>query len=205
MSQRTSGLYALLAHPSVYAAFQRLLVRTDARRVLVDRYIRPAPGMRVLDFGCGPAKVRPYLANVSYTSIDVEQRYIDAASRRYGGDTFIRGDVSAMRALPAGQYDLVIGIAVLHHLSDEDAHTFFAEARRVLRNGGRLVTYDCLRKLAQHPVARMLINMDRGRYVRSEDEYRALAEGFEHVATYLHMDMLRLPYDTVAIVCAKGG
>ena len=101
-------------------------------------------------------------------------------------------------------FDLVLGTGVLHHLDDIQARGFFSLAERMLRTGGRCLTLEpCLVK-GQHYVARMLIRLDRGRNVRTAQEYAALASAsFSDVSQTLRHDLLRVPYTHLIMECRK--
>ena len=50
-----TGLHRVLNQAGVYAAVQSLLLRRGARMRYVREFVRPFPGCRILDIGCGPA------------------------------------------------------------------------------------------------------------------------------------------------------
>ncbi|HEX2122402.1 MAG TPA: class I SAM-dependent methyltransferase, partial [Thermoanaerobaculia bacterium] len=61
MGHRTRGLYRLLEVPALYESVQRLLGADAARKRFVARFLRPLPGARILDIGCGPGPLLEYL------------------------------------------------------------------------------------------------------------------------------------------------
>lgn len=201
--QRQAGLYALLRRSRIYQALQSLLRAGHNRTLLVRRWIRPRPGDRVVDIGCGPETMLPYLQDVIYTGVDIEGLYIDSANARYGDRaTFIHADIDSVCDKIESGADIVLAIAVLHHLDDHQARQLFRTARTLLKPGGRLVTFDCVLTSPQHPIARLLIRMDRGRYVRTAESYLALAgEFFSSVECETRHDLLRVPYDHFIMVC----
>jgi SAM-dependent methyltransferase len=195
----------LLSNSSVYRAFQARLRNENSVSRLRDEFLKIMPGQWVLDIGCGPAEILAHLPNnINYHGFDAEQNYIEAARARYGD----RGSFAVRAVTPdavndIGTFDVVISLAVLHHLTDAEADTLFASAARVLRPGGRVVTLDCTYVKGQNPIARLLAALDRGKYVRSPDGYLALARRhFEQAnATVLH-DLIAVPY-THCIVEAR--
>jgi hypothetical protein len=49
----------------------------------------------------------------------------------------------------------------------------------------------------------MKISLDRGRYVRTKEEYLALASQiFKNIKAYLHHGLLRIPYTIIIMECA---
>ena len=53
MSQVTSGVRRILAVPGIYDLFINLVGAADARVRWAREYLRPFPGARILDIGCG--------------------------------------------------------------------------------------------------------------------------------------------------------
>jgi SAM-dependent methyltransferase len=97
---------------------------TAAVEAMVPRIARP--GGVALDFGCGS---RPYASLFQ----DAGMTYVGADFS--GGDVTI--DAAGHIGAPDASCDLVLSFQVLEHV--RDLTTYFAEARRVLRPGGRLL------------------------------------------------------------------
>lgn len=179
MAQVTSGVRAVLSHPVVYEAFQRIMGAKRGREWIVRDLIRPFPGMRVLDLGCGPAEILSSLhADVAYTGYDMSAEYIAAAKAKFSDrGTFHCRLLEHAEVATLERFDLVMGIGVLHHLDDDTARQFMTLAKAALKPGGRMLTLDACYAPKQHPIARFIISKDRGQHVRDEAGYRALAEG----------------------------
>ena len=91
---------------------------------------------RLLDVASGPGYVAAAAATLgaSAVGVDFSSEMVALASRRYPGLEFVEGDAEAL-AFPDASFDLVaINFGVLH-LARPD--TALAEARRVLKPGGR--------------------------------------------------------------------
>jgi SAM-dependent methyltransferase len=206
MGQIDRGMYSILKRPAWFDAIQRLFVAADARRILVDEYIRPKPGDRILDIGCGTGAMLPYLEGARYTGLDPEPAYIAAARAQHEGrGTFIEAGVRDMPENLAGSFDIVIAIGVLHHLGDAEAGTLFVAGHKALKPGGRLVTSDPVLRSPQRLVARLVIRLDRGRSTRSQQGYVGLAKStFERVRTELRSGLLRIPSDHCIVMCEKA-
>jgi 2-polyprenyl-3-methyl-5-hydroxy-6-metoxy-1,4-benzoquinol methylase len=205
MSHRSTGIYRIFESAAVYERFQRLLGGDAARRRFVRELLRPSPGARILDIGCGPGSILDHLPDdVDYVGYDLNPKYIEEARLKYPG----RGRFFCARVEDApdepGGFDLVLAAAILHHLEDPEAGRLMASAWRHLRPGGSLVTLDPVRHPGQSPVARLLVALDRGRRVRTPEDYRALAAArFPAVETTLLTDLLPIPYSHLLMRAGK--
>lgn len=193
------GLRALLRIPSVYTTFKKC-VGYQRRNAYVEDYVKPLPGMRVLDLGCGPGDLLVYFPQgVEYTGIDISAQYIAAAQNRFGPRAkFLVGslaDAGLASAITPKHFDVVLFKGVLHHLTDAEAHTALTLAREALKPDGRVVTFDGCFVAGQSPIARLVLNWDRGRFVRNLEGYRKLLSAhFGEVDTVVRHDLLRIPY-----------
>jgi len=69
----------------------------------------------VLDVGCGPGTNRSQFGDADYLGLDINERYIEHARRRYGGD-FRAVDVTRYAVPDAERYDFILVNSFLHHL-----------------------------------------------------------------------------------------
>ena len=197
MTEVSTGIRSVLAHPSVYELWSRAVGGVRARRILVNDYVRPRDGDRILDVGCGPGGVVEYLPSaVEYVGVDLNPDYIASARARFatGRREFRVGDAGSLDSDLRG-YNIVMVFALLHHLDDTAAHGLFRLAAGALVEGGRLVTVDPVLTPDQSAAARAVVVRDRGQNVRTREEYLGLAaESFTDVSANIRSDLLRIPY-----------
>jgi len=194
----------ILGFPACYRIFQRIVGAESSRRTYLLEHVKPAPGDKILDIGCGPADILDYLPDTNYTGLDISPEYISAAKQRFGSrGRFYCGDVG-LAAIEGeqGSFDLVLAVGVIHHLDDTQAARLFALARRALRPNGRLVTYDGCYVPQQSSIARWMLSKDRGKFIRTREEYLRLASmHFSKVEPCLRHDLLRIPYTHLIMRC----
>jgi SAM-dependent methyltransferase len=145
---------------------------------LIEEAVMPVPGQRLLDFGCGNGRLVPHLEGVQYIGVDSNESYIEDARQEYGSPNtvFVCGDVLDLASLDIEPVDHVVSIGVLHHLEDEVAEVALRSALAVLKPTGKLVTMDPCFEPSQASLARVLMALDRGRFVRHPADYRRLVE-----------------------------
>jgi cyclopropane fatty-acyl-phospholipid synthase-like methyltransferase len=202
--QIISGIRSILGHPAVYDLFQTLMGADHGRRDLVTQHIRPVEDMRLLDIGCGTARILDYLPPLTYHGFDLSQEYIDEALARYPErGTFRCAMVEEATLQDEPSYDLVLAVGVLHHLDDEAVLKLFGLAKSALKDGGRMVTIDPCFDKDQNPIARFLVSKDRGQNVRSAQQYRELGGCVFEQVTGAVKHRSWIPYTHWTMECTK--
>ena len=205
-AQKTTGWKAILSMSGAYGLCQNLLGADDFYRRIIHDHIRPFPGMRILDLGCGPARILKFMPrDIYYAGLDPSPEYIKAARSRYGYRAdFFRLSVEEFNPADLAGFDLVLGLGVLHHLDDAGARIFFSAASGAAHEKGRCLTADPCLLPGQNPLARLLMRLDRGGCIRSLESYSVLAAGvFSRVRQIILQDGLRLPYTHLLMECRK--
>ena len=204
--QSNSGLLRCLKVPFLYDLFQGVVGANALRRRIIRNHVRARPGDKVIDIGCGPARVLQSLADVEYLGLDINPDYIAFARRTYGDKgSFVVGDTRSLRGdLRFKDADIVIAIAVLHHLDDEDAADCIRFAYDALKRGGRLICHDACWIPNQGAFSKYIMSTDRGRNIRTEQQYVELAGNvFGNVQTWVDTKPMRIPYVTIVLECEK--
>jgi SAM-dependent methyltransferase len=204
--QRNFGLLYWLKFPFLYNLFQDAIGGNALRRKFIQSHVRAKPGDKVIDIGCGPAQILPWLPEVDYLGFDVNRAYIASAKRTHAGKgTFVVGDTKSLwddsRFKDA---DIVIGLGILHHLGDNDAAHCIRFAHHALKQGGRFVSLEACWVSNQGFLSKYIMSKDRGQNVRTEQTYRQLAGTvFEKVDAWVDTKPMRIPYVTVVLECQK--
>jgi SAM-dependent methyltransferase len=205
MPETTTGVRSVLSAAVVYDLFQGLVGADSLRNTIASDYLLVGAHHRILDIGCGTAEILRFLpSDIEYVGFDASPEYIESARTRFGGrGTFFAKLVTDADLGSLGQFDLVIAMSVLHHLSDAEADHVFSLGARALADGGRMFSNDPCLVPGQSPIARAVIQRDRGRNVRSPDGYRALAEArFTQVTVDVRHDLLHIPYSHALLTCS---
>lgn len=200
-----SGLRNVLEFPEAYRWMREGLGLNRWLRGYVQQYLKPEPGCRILDIGCGTGEVVRYLAGTTYVGFDHHPPYIEYARRIFGNrGRFVLGDVADHLPELEGQFDLVMANGVLHHLDDTLAGRAFELGAAVLPKGGRMITVDPCFYEGQGALTRLIVSHDRGEHVRPFDGYAKLTRGsFRFVESSLWVGTFPIPF-SVAIVQSRN-
>jgi ubiquinone/menaquinone biosynthesis C-methylase UbiE len=201
-----SGLLRWLKVPFLYNLLQETAGAKAVRRRLIQKHVRAKVGDKVIDIGCGTAQILQHLPEVEYLGLDTNSNYIAFARRKYGSNgSFVVGDTQSLRddARFKGA-DIVMAIAVLHHLDDQDALQCIRFAYDALKMRGRFICLEPCWIPNQSALSRFVMANDRGRNIRTEQQYRQLATRvFINAAVRVDANPARIPYVNVVLECEK--
>lgn len=148
-----------------YDLLARILTfgREGRFREFMLRLAELQPGEAVLDVACGTgtlaiAAKRKVGSDGSVTGVDASAEMIERArtkADRAGLDlTFVEGTAQEL-PMDDGQFDIVMGTLMLHHLPKPARSLFTREAWRVLKPGGRLLLIDFGKPLRKSRLPRL--------------------------------------------------
>ena len=204
MAQRINGLYKLVTSPSFHRSLMFALGADRGLTTYAGAFLKARSGMKMLDVGCGPANILEYLPDLDYTGMDLNEKHIVSARRRYGDrGRFIVGDAARDLNQENDTFDLISVSALLHHLSDDEARSLFRSIKPLLRPGGRIVTLDPVWLPKQRTVVKLLNRLDSGMNIRTPEGYASLLEGLSlDFQTRTLNNLLRVPYDHFVMVAS---
>ncbi|HVO80647.1 MAG TPA: class I SAM-dependent methyltransferase [Terriglobales bacterium] len=195
---------SVLALSQAYELYHYLIGAPRRARALVKDYIQPKAGDRILEIGCGPGSIVPYLPEAEYVGFDASPAYIKRAQKRFPKLRFICQRVSQYSLPQQSYFDIALALGIVHHLDDTEAQQLFQIAHDALKPGGKLVTMDGVYTEDQSSTARFFLDRDRGTFIRTEEQYRRLASGaFDNVKSSIRHDLLRIPYTQIFLQCIR--
>lgn len=139
------------------------------------RYLDVGERDIVLDVGCGMGDAMKYLDAFSeYHGFDIDARAIDAFRRRCSKTNVHlyarRGEPQDIARIAPTK---VVLVGVLHHMSDSDVATLLRPLAAVPALH-RIATVDTV-VIPRSATNNLLARFERGRYVRTVEQYQALA------------------------------
>src|SRR5207244_12281658 len=134
-------LRSLLSLPAACSLLWRLIGGPSRSMILVQEYVRLRPEDRVLEIGCGPGTVVPYLAAAENVGFDASLEYIQAARAKFGDfATFVCERVSEYSLRQLSYFDVVLALGIVHHLDDAEASQLTQIAHSTLKPSWMLIT-----------------------------------------------------------------
>jgi len=135
-----------LRNPGALVGVPFPLPHFKPHRILLEKIRSHRPGdfrkVRLLDLGCGEGAWACYLAGCGFdvTALDISATNIDLLRLRAerNGLTTIRSVVGdcVQTGLDSGSFDVLLGVALIHHLEVEQERALYREVHRLLAPGG---------------------------------------------------------------------
>jgi ubiquinone/menaquinone biosynthesis C-methylase UbiE len=167
-----------LSRPRIFQWQQRLCNNYGAVKSHFAQYLDTSD-KDILEIGCSTGNCASALVAMErnrYVGIDIVPGYIELARRRHYAGTFIEMNGRKL-AFPNNSFDLILFIAALHHMEDQLVQACLAEVRRVIRSDGMVLCAEPVFTKGR-AFSTLLLTLDRGKHIRTEQGYRALFDGF---------------------------
>jgi SAM-dependent methyltransferase len=143
-TEQTLYLDAALHADARHEAIAPPLLGSKIRNDMLQRFLQPGRGDRVVDLGCGSGRTMAWnqAAGASLCGIDISPYFAPEAADRFD---LVLGD---LRRLPLrdGAFNKAWSLDVLEHLSRDALGDVLREAARVLTADGRLFVYTHVRR-----------------------------------------------------------
>ena len=177
-------------------------------RWFYEQVVAVKPGQKVLDIGCGPAVSLSFLPQgIDYVGVDVSEAYIAAAKEKYGNrGVFLSGSVEDWVNDPRTRdADVVMAVAMLHHLDDDEAFRVLRFAHQIMKDGARFVFYEPCYLAWHSKLSRYLMSKDRGQNIRTEQEWKDMVSSiFPRMSTNVLTGVNCLLYVCMIGQCYKN-
>lgn len=89
-------------------------------------------GKKVLDFGCGTGSNCFLSTPENYLGVDINKKRIEYAKNKYPGYQF--EVLKNINYFPDNSFDIILNIAVLHHIPDKKLNPIIKDFHRILKN-----------------------------------------------------------------------
>lgn len=160
----------LLEQTPVYSLWQAPFAAAKLAPMLAHNDIGRA--RRVLDVGCGPGTNTHLFTHADYLGIEINPGYIEHARRRHNR-RFVVADITTYEDAGGAEFDFILVNSFLHHIDTPSAIKILGRLQSWLSEDGHIHLLELLSP-GDRSIARLLANYDRGKYLRSLEEWQAL-------------------------------
>lgn len=129
------NIYSIIANKFDITRKNKIWKNVD---IFLKSNINKNKPLKLLDYGCGNGKYIPYFMNYfDYHALDNCSEFINMINKRYPNIKTSLCDV-CQNNYKDNYFDIIISIAVIHHLSTEDKRiTMLKEISRILKSNGK--------------------------------------------------------------------
>jgi SAM-dependent methyltransferase len=196
--EQTKYLDKALHADARHEAIAPPLLGSRVRQTMLRRFLRPGPGDRIIDLGCGSGRTLAWnqASGAALTGIDIAPYF---APEAVATCDLLLGD---LRRLPigGGAFTKAWSLDVLEHLSRPALAEMLREANRVLANDGVLFVYTHVRKNGPLGAGVRLVN----HLARGLERLGLLDLGQERLRKSDHVNPL-VDHDDLARAAAECG
>lgn len=166
--------YNLFDFPAIYNGVRYLLLGGKSK---MFNHLKKAVDLKVnetlLELGCGPGELSE-LFDFGYVGLDISERYVKSASKKYPGKSFICGDA---KSYVGGKFDKILLASFMHHFSEQDLEQIFKNLKSVAKK--RVIVLDPVP--FNNPISLFLYKMDRGADIRPLEKQKEIISKYFNV------------------------
>jgi len=171
------GILAALADRPLVFHFLRKIPELNygrTKKKIHEHFVR---NRLTLDLGCGTAEFCRCFAPEVYLGVDISEKYITFAKRRYPRYSFAIAAGQSL-CLRSQTFPQILINGVIHHLNDEKAQSMLNEAHRILTDDGKLLLIEDIETNSTNLLSRLIHSMDEGDNIRWQEQYERLLNKF---------------------------
>ena len=195
--RKTMLIEELLKYPKIYRFFVSGIAKKKQNfySILSEYLKKNYPSRTIVDIGCGDAEIASYFnRKTKYVGIDISEKYIESARKKYPYFEFYHYDITKNKILSFTNCVFLL-LGVIHHLDDENSKNLINQLKS--NDGSVIICLDGVKVKNQHPISKLLMKMDRGKFIRPKSEYEKIFVDFKF---FMRDDLLYLPYNHIISV-----
>ena len=131
-------------------------------------------GLKVLDIACGPGNNVHLFTGAEYTGIDINEKYIAMAIKKYPHFRFIAE--AAEKMICTDLFDVILINSFFHHIDDDRVCLIMEKVAALLKDDGLVILQDALMPERKEWYHRLMTKLDLGDYFRSLTHWKTIID-----------------------------
>lgn len=193
----------ILNHYFFYNLYQDLIGSKHFLGILINDYVKPKQGQKILELGCGAGNVYDVFPekNLCYIGIDYSKNYISHAKKKFPEQSFICADVT-QDIIAEDIFDTVFAEAIISALPDNQIVKMFGHLKNICDDNTKIIFSDMNYRDSAPKFQCFLMKHERNQFIRSKSEYIKLLTDFfviNNISVIKHP--YRIPYEKIIFEC----
>ena len=178
----------------MYSIFYRIIQRILLKRSFYDDFLnilKTENIKQIVEIGCADSIILKKLnKDINYDGFDVVDDFIEKSKKNYFKNKNYNFENKKINEINFDKYDkektIILLIGVFHHVNDEYIKIFLEKTKFF-----KVYGVDAVRLNDQKFFTKILLDFDKGKFIRSEKRYKDLLEGYKFILArnkYLNFD-----------------
>ena len=178
----------------MYSIFYRIIQRILLKRSFYDDFLnilKTENIKQIVEIGCADSIILKKLnKDINYDGFDVVDDFIEKSKKKYFKNKNYNFENKSIHEINFDKYDkektIILLIGVFHHVNDEYIKIFLEKTKFF-----KVYGVDAVRLNDQKFFTKILLDFDKGKFIRSEKRYKDLLEGYKFILArnnYLNFD-----------------
>ena len=169
-----------------YRLYQKLIRKNQDDYKFIKYVFNQNEKVNILDLCCGDSFVLDYINDdvLNYTGIDNNENYLKDSRLKYPKFKFINSDLENIDKIPdleKNSVDFIFLNGAIHHLDDNLVIKLFTYLEQKYPNA-KYLTIDPIKDNNKF-LNKIMINFDRGKYIRDNVGYKNIMKKFNFLIT----------------------
>jgi len=169
-----------------YRLYQKVIRRRRSEYDFIEYIFNETGKVNVLDLCCGDSYVLEYINNnvENYIGIDNNKNYLKNSELKYPKFKFINSNIESIdkiKELELNSIDFIFLNGAIHHLNDDIVEKLLDFLSKKYPNA-KYLTIDPIIYNNKF-LNRMMIDFDRGDFIRDSNKYKILMKKFDSLIT----------------------
>lgn len=176
-----------------YRIIQKILLKKSIYEDFLDLLDQQNEIEHILEIGCADSIILDKLnKNFKYTGFDIENKFIEKSKKKHFNNPKFKFEKKSIHEINFDKYDskktIILCIGIFHHVSDDYIKIFIDKTKKF-----KVYAIDAVKCKDQTFFTKILLFLDKGKFIRQENEYKSLLDKYNFVL--IRNRYLRFNYD----------